>query len=144
MVWGACSLDDASKLQTIQNRCARRILNRLPGTSAGPLMLELGWLNLSDKRRLHKCVLLHKLLIGDGPDALVELLQPLQNRTLVPTRATFSNCFFIPRFNTDYIKKSFTIDTAKLWNSLPNELKIIKNNKTFKEKLHLYLLTKSS
>ena len=141
MVWDNCTLDDAKKLQTIQNRCARRILNQLPGTSAGPLMRKLGWLNLSDKRKLHKCVLMHKLLTGDGPDALIELMQPLQNRTTVPTRATSRNCFFIPRFNTDYVKISFAIDTAKLWNSLPYELKSEKNTKTFKEKLHIYFLT---
>ena len=139
-IWDACNSNTRSKLQTIQNRCARRILNRPPGTTAAPLIKELGWISLEKKRKLHKCVLLHKLLQGTGPSPLINMLEPYNNRTALNTRGTANNCLYIPSFKTNYIKKSFFMDSAKLWNSLPLDIKSTTNSSTFKEKLHAYFL----
>ena len=144
-VWDSCSINSKNKLQTIQNRCARRILDCLPGTSAPPLIKELGWISIENKRKMHKCVLLHRLLHGQGPTALINMLVPFTERTITrTTRSTENGCLFIPSFKTDYVKKSFFLDTVKEWNSLPLSLKMIESNKTFKEKLYLHYFKMTS
>ena len=108
-VWDGCSSEFRDKLQTVQNRCARRILNRLPGTSAAPLLRKLGWMSLADKRTLHKCVLLHRILLGNGPEALKRLLTIYSREVQKTTRSVTNGNFFIPGFNTNYFKKSFIL-----------------------------------
>ena len=140
-VWDCCSVRARNRLQTIQNRCARRILDQLPGTSSAPLLRRLGWIRLEHKRKLHKCVLLHKIINGRGPGAMTEMLSSLrpEDRS-VCTRGVSNECLYIPRFNTDYVKKSFFVDTAKAWNSIPMDIRNIKNSLTFKEKLQNHYL----
>ena len=138
-IWDNCGV--RNRIQTIQNRCARRILCQKPGTTAAPLLKELGWLTLAKKRKLHKCVLMHKLLKGEGPDKLLEMLEPLKHTAEIATRATTNNNLWIPAHNTNYMSYSYIYDAARLWNTIPLKLKQIKNSRTFKENLHLYLLT---
>ena len=91
VIWDNCNQTSCNKLQTVQNRCARTILNATPGASSGPLLNELGWLNLKEKRKLHKCVLMHELLLNKGPPALCNELIPFKNRGTYSTRATTNN-----------------------------------------------------
>ena len=138
MIWDACGVQNKNKLQTVQNRCARRILNKLPGTSSAPLLKELGWIPLEVKRRLHKCVMLHKLLNGRGPEVLINMLNPLLARTNINTRGAADSHLFLPRYNTDYAGRSFFNSVARLWNDIPLDLRNISNSLTFKEKLQKY------
>ena len=123
MVWDCCSLKSKTKLQTVQNRCARRILDRLPGTPSAPLLKRLGWITLDKKRKLHKCVLVHKILNNKGPKVLEEMLLPLMVRTNNSTRGARNSCLSVPSYNTDYVGKSFFIDVARTWNKIPLELR---------------------
>ena len=146
MVWDCCNLNVKKKLQSVQNRCARRILNQLPGTSSAPLFRKLGWIRLDQKRRLHKCVLLHKVMNGKGPRILLDMLSPLmehEGRAIV-TRGSTNEHLSVPHFNTDYLKKSFIVDTAKSWNNIPLELRHIKNSSTFKNRLQSFYLREYS
>ena len=143
MVWHNCGAEYTNKLQTIQNKSARRILNKLPRTSAAPLLKELGRISLSDKRQLHKCVFLHRLLQGKGPTVLKDMLAPYKEAETRTTRGSTSNCLYIPGFKTDYIRKSYMYEAVKLWNSIPAELRNIKNSDSFKEKLHIYFFSRS-
>ena len=139
-VWDNCSVYNRNRLQTIQNRCARRILNCRPGTHAPPLLKELGWLPLAQKRKLHKCVLLFKLLKGEGPDVLCEKANTMKMPTAVTTRASANNNLKITTHNTNYMGKSFFCDTIKTWNIIPPSIRQTKNVNTFKENLHKFLL----
>ena len=140
MVWDCCKINNRNKLQTIQNRCARVILGSQPGTTAAPLLKELRWLNLETKRKLHKCVFVHKLLKGEGPQ---ELINQIYNYTIVSqktTRGSTNNNLRTVSHNTDYITKSFFYDTIKVWNKIPTCIRDIKDSHTFKERLNNHFL----
>ena len=141
IIWDKCRINSANKLQTIQNRCARIIHAAQPGVSALPIIRELGWLTLAEKRKLHKCVLLHELLLGRGPQILLDELRPWTDRHSRDTRGTASENLNVIAHSTDYITKSFFYDTSKLWNTLPLQIRRTKNRTTFKEKLHKHFLT---
>ena len=140
IIWDICNKDSSNKLQSIQNRCARRISDSSPGTSALPLLRELGWLTLEEKRKLHKCVLMHRLLNGKGPVMLCEEISSWRNCGVKSTRGVTNDCLSLPYHRTDYITKSFNYDTAKIWNKIPWEIRKIENKFTFKEKLHNYFI----
>ena len=86
IIWDRCNIDSVNKLQTIQNRCARKINGTMPGSHAVPQIRQLGWLTLELKRRLHKCVMMHELLLGRGPDILIRELKPWTERHQRTTR----------------------------------------------------------
>ena len=115
-------------------------MNKQPGTSAAPLLLELGWISLEDKRRVHKCVMMHKLLKGNGPKVLMEKLERYINVERRTTRDATNKKLATVAHNTDYITKSYFYDTIKVWNQLPSRLRQIENTKTFKENLQKHLL----
>ena len=140
IIWDKCNQSSTKKLQTIQNRCARRILGSPSATTALPLIRELGWLTLAEKRMLHKCVLLHELLLGNGPQILIDELTPFTDRHMMTTRGTVNQNLSVIAHKTDYLTKSFYYDTAKVWNTLPVQLRKTRNSHTFQENLHKYFL----
>ena len=99
-VWNQCNIQEAKRLQSVQNMAIRRILNARPLDSAKPLIYSLGLLPLEEKRQLRSLVLFHKLVNGEGPKALVNKLNenfrnPSNNE--IRTRNTGSGQYFIPR-----------------------------------------------
>ena len=143
VVWDNCSQRSQKKLQTIQNRCVRSITGNPPGTSALPLIRDLGWLTLKEKRKLHKCVMLHQLMQGKGPEALLNALKPWINTCVKTTRGTTSECLQLLTHRTNYIDKSYFYDTVKVWNRIPLKIRKIENRATFKENLHKHILNSS-
>ena len=141
-VWDVCGVNNKNRLQTIQNRCARVVLGCSPGTSAPPLLQELGWLSLEYKRKLHKCVMMFKLNRGDGPQILVQMLERLKNKKTKTTRGTANENLVLTTHNTKYWGNSFFYETVKLWNDLPLSLRQTKNKITFKDKLNKHFLSK--
>ena len=141
-VWDNCGANNRNRLQTIQNRCARVILGRRPGSSAAPLLRELGWLTLQYKRKLHKCVLLYKLINGDGPQVLVQMLESVMNQSTATTRGATNGNLMLATHNTRYWGNSFLHETAKLWNSLPLDLRQTRNIISFKDKLTKHFLSR--
>ena len=122
---------------------ARKIMGVNSRHTAKPLLSELGWINLRDKRSLHKCVLFKKMLDGKGPIALLEELDSYRRET-VPVTATRSNSenMVLKHSNTEYGRRTFFNGAIRAWGTLPPEIKGIKNIKSFKERLHQHLLTR--
>ena len=106
-IWDHCGEYNKRRLQTIQNLCARKITRSMPGASAPPLIRKLGWLDLETKRQLHKCVLLHRLLHGTGPNVLKEeLVRFIRTDDNRSTRANTNMDFLVHQCRTDYLRKS--------------------------------------
>ena len=141
IVWDRCGVDSVNKLQTVQNRCARRINEAMPWSHALPHIRSLGWITLDMKRKLHKCVMLHELLYERGPEILIDELKPYTNRHARTTRRAANEELNIIAHNTDYVTKSFYYDTAKVWNEIPLHIRLIQQRSSFKEQLHKHFLS---
>ena len=57
------------------------------------------------------------------------------------TRLSSKNTYFIPRKRTDFGKKSFSFVGPKVWQIVPNELKLL-NFSQFKRKLKFHFISK--
>jgi hypothetical protein len=93
--------------------------NDTPGLEA---ITALGWETLESQRAKSKAVQMYKALNDLAPNALVNLFMRKSDVTDYELRGS-STSLQIPFPRTENNKKSFSYDGAKLWNSLPEDLR---------------------
>ena len=97
---------------------------------------------MNERRVLHSLCLLHKILRSNEPAYLSDFFT-LQGEIRARVTRTSNLDIYLPDTHVSSIHyKSFKHYTARLWNMLPHDVRSIKNNKTFKNKLKKMLLTK--
>ena len=141
IIWKETTQTLQQRLQVIQNDAARAILTKKPRESAAPLLKELRWLNLHDKRRLHGDVMLHKITKGKAPKSLQNKLKEYEITRQNDTRLGRANGYYIPAYRTNSVGDSFFISTIKSWNKIPPEIKETRESINFKSKLNSLYLT---
>ncbi len=74
VVYGNCSAITLTRLQVLQNRGARMLLDCDYRTHSVNMLSELKWLNIKDRLNFHKMCLVYKCRKGLVPQYLVETL----------------------------------------------------------------------
>ena len=131
-VWDGLSNELADKLQKLQNRAIRVITKSDHYSSATTLRGELGWDNLSTRRKKQKLKLMFKTLNDQSPEYLKGLFMPFS--TDYGLRNS-DNKLALPKPRTDFLKRSFCYSGAQLWNSLPSNVRAIRSFTKFKNKI---------
>ena len=93
--------------------------NDIPGSEALDM---LGWEPLETRRAKTKAVHMYKVLNGLAPSSLAELFVPKSDITEYDLRGSHTS-LQLSRPKTAKLKKSFSYSGAKLWNSLPTDLR---------------------
>jgi hypothetical protein len=125
-VWVALGVGLSSRLQKLQNRAARIIMNlryNTPGIEAINA-LAIGWEPLETGRAKSKVKQMYKVLNDLAPSSLTALFVRKRNITEYDLRGS-STSLQLPLPKTENLKKSFCYDGAKLWNSLPAYICVI-------------------
>ena len=141
IIWKETTQTLNQRLQVIQNNAARAILSKKPRDNAKPLLKELKWLSLHNKRRLHGDVMLHKIIKGKAPKSLQNMLKEYKITRQNDTRMGRGNGYCIPAHRTNMMGDSFFISTLKSWNKLPAEIKDTRESINFKSKVNALYLT---
>ena len=117
-IWDGCRKIDSDALENFQLEMARIVTGAIRGTSHQLLYEELNWPLLKDRRTNMKLKYFCRLVTGDGPEYLSELipkadpkLHNLRNANNIP----------LPKCRTESYKKSFLPSSISLWNDLPLE-----------------------
>ena len=111
----------SSRLQKLQNRAAR-IMNMGYNTPAMEAINALGWETLETRRAKSKVKQMYKVLNGLSPSSLAALFVNKRNITEYDLRgSSISLQLALPKNRN--LKKSFCYDGAKLWNSLPADMR---------------------
>ena len=98
-------------------------------------MLEkLGWSNLKERRNKQKALMMFKIINGRTPVHLKDMFAKNIGTSCYNLRTSREN-IALPRARTDYYRNSFAFTGAKIWNSLPNDLKCERSLESFKNKL---------
>ena len=135
-VWYGIGVTLSDRLQKLQNRAARVITQSTYDISSRDLLNELQWNSLSINRDKQKAIFMFKTLNGLTPQYLEEMFS---SRIGHYTLRDSNRKLFIPKPNTDYLKRSFSYSGASLWNSLPESLRLSPSLTSFKTNLeHLY------
>ena len=122
---GLITLHDSYRLEKTQNRIARLITGTPLRTSTDKLRRDLGWTSLSDRRKLHKLSLYHKL----GHDTRIPqyITATLPNTRANDTGRTLRNStqHTLPYNRTSSFQRSFIPATTRLWNNLPKQTRVL-------------------
>ena len=135
-VWDPDTKKDTDRLEMIQRRSARYVLNRYRNTSSvGSMLEQLKWQTLETRRKHARLTMLYKISKQqvDTP-GLKSLLQPITR----PSRHHNSKAYQIPETSKEYIKNSFFPRTIREWNVLPESAVNSPSIDSFKNSLCKY------
>jgi hypothetical protein len=91
-------------------------------------------MNIKEMREKQKAIMMYKIVHGLAPEYLMEMFtfqSSLNDYSLCQSKLNFE----LPVNRTDYYNSSFAFTGAKLWNSLPDELKHEPSLKRFIKRL---------
>ena len=132
-----CTSHNMNRLSKLQKRAARIILQADIMTPSQQMLQELGWLPFPKRVKYHTChtcVMVFKALNGQAPEYLSDLL--IKSEQIKNLRSNDKEILKVPLSKTAAYDRSFSVNGAKLWNSLPFYLRQSTNINTFKSLLN--------
>ena len=143
-IWGYSSEENVNKIQRLQNRAIRAILNNYDYINyrGVDLVASIKLLNVKQRRDYFMSLLIFKCIHGLAPDYLCNEITMAIEVTTRNSRFINSNDVYVPITNTECVKKSFSYRGPVVWNALPDDLKECANLNTFKYKVRDYFLSK--
>uniref|UniRef100_A0A1Y1NKD6 Reverse transcriptase domain-containing protein n=1 Tax=Photinus pyralis TaxID=7054 RepID=A0A1Y1NKD6_PHOPY len=137
-VYGPC-LDafDVGRVQRVQNSCLRLIFGLRKYNRISHKLVEIKWLNMSNRRKLNHACFIHKIISNKFPPYLYEKIQFRHNLHNLNTRT--KHLISIPKHQTVLYQRSFSYNVPKIYNSLSCHLHSC-SQKRFRENLRLKLL----
>ena len=130
-IWGNAPKTRIERLHKLQICAARIILGAAPDASSKPLFNDLNWLNIFERIQYNKGILMYKILNGLSPTYLHHLFSP-QSSSTYHSRSVSNRNLCIPRHSTESFKRTLQYSGAKLWNSLPLNVRTSKSIISFK------------
>ena len=123
VAWSNRFQSHTTKLQKIQKRAARIILNKTYDTPSADLFTSLKWMTLDNRFELSRVMMIYKCVHNLAPSYLqVGLINPNDVHEH-HTRQIDSGCLRVPRFHTDCYKCSPIVSSIFEWNKLDNSLR---------------------
>ena len=137
------SVANMTKLQRVQNNLARIVTGAKRRDHITPVLRDLHWLPVSNRIEYKVALITHKVQHHEQPHYLSELVDAYQpSRTL---RSSSQHLLTKPTgIKTKLGQRCFTHAAAATWNSLPAELRVIKDERLFKSKLKTHLFSNYS
>ena len=136
-VWDTLGVGLSKRLQKLQNRAARIIMNLRYDTPGIEAINALGWEPLKTRRDKSKVKQMYKVLNDLAPSSLATLFVRKRNITEYDLRGS-STSLQLPFPKTENLKKSFCCDGAKLWSSLPADMRDSDTLSTFINAIDAY------
>lgn len=136
----SCYKTDIRRLQLLQNKAMRIILNCSFHTSINLMLTSLNWLPIEMCIEKANVTLIFKIENNLVPEYLQSFLIKRQNMHSYPTRS--ANNYNIEFTKTLIVKKSLFSDGIRLFNALPNEIKESANLNKFVHNLTQWYLCK--
>ncbi len=121
LVWDPIGATLSNRIQTLQNRAARVILGyRNEHGQPEAALSDLGWKIFKECRLIMKARLMYKITHSQAPVALTEIFE---NSQQIYNLRNNEFKLYLPKPNTEYLKKSIGFCGAKLWNELSGNLR---------------------
>lgn len=135
-----CNKEEVMKMQKIQNRAMRIILNCEYFTPVEFMLGALNWLSIAQMIRFSVVLYIHKILNGLLPNYLSENLIFSRNIHSRNTRKNINNNLRLPNYRLQTSRKSLYYNGILLYNSLPSDIKSEASINSFKEKCKMYIM----
>lgn len=132
---GLITIQDATRLRTLQNRAGRLVTGGLFRTATDKLHTELGWDRLTTRRQMHRLTLFHRLKnpAQHTPNYITALITHTRGHD---TNRTLRNAGTLTTTiaHTSLYQKSFFQTTSRQWNELSDTTRQL-TQKPFKKHL---------
>jgi hypothetical protein len=136
VIWDNCDNNDTSLIESIQLEAGRIVSGAIRGTSHEAIYRELGWETLQKRRERQQILLFHKMIYGNCPNYLIDLV-PERTSRLHSYNIRNRNNLMTMRCRTEQYRQSFLPKLIQLWNLLPHETTSIADYNKFKNTLSL-------
>ena len=135
------TIQDNTRLETLQNRAARLTTGALFRTPTDKLRREIGWDKLTTRRYMHRLSLYHTLSQRNTniPEYITELIPRTREQETNRILRNAGN-HTLARPKTTAYKRSFFINTSKQYNEIPLDARNL-NHTLFKKHLQKHLGT---
>ena len=132
IIWDGCTDAQSKLLEDLHLEAIRIIIGGVRGTSKHKIYEESGFCSLKERRDRHKLVMFHKMIYGNCPLYVLEMLPPLvSTHNRYHHRRPYERT--VPGYKTEVYHKSFVPSTTCLWNSLPQNAKSTSSLSQFKK-----------
>jgi len=130
IVWSPYCQSDIDKLEMVQRRSARFVMNRKDRyASVTNMMRLLGWPTLKSRRTNAKLIMLYKII-----NNIVDV--DLDGNLLMSASSHNTRCHLTQQYSrVDAYKYSFVPSAIKLWNTLPHDIVYQETVNNFQNKL---------
>ena len=134
-IWDVLGETLSDRLQKLQNRAARIIMNYKNESGQSLLARNaLGWINLEERRAQMKARLMYKSINNLASERLSNLFQNSSTIYDYDLRGSSTRlCLAKPK--TEFLKKSFSYNGAYVWNHIPEEIRNSELYNSFCQKL---------
>ena len=126
------------RLQKVQNTSARLITKTSRSSHITPVLIQLHWLPVEYRSTYKVLLYTYKAVHGCAPLYICELVEEYVPRRAL--RSASRSLLKVPSSRTStYGPRSFRVSAPKLWNELPEQLKLAPTLATYKRQLKTYL-----
>ena len=140
-VWGSRYDVHANRLEILQKRAARMILNANFYSPSSELFKRLNLLPFQKRVMYFRCIFIFKCINDLSSDCFKDTFLDVSLSHSFNTRYSTRGNLILPKCNTEYLQKSFIYSAINQWNLLPNHLKVMESIFSFKSNLKQYLLS---
>jgi len=134
------SVNNMRAIQSVQNAALRFVYGFKKSEHVLYYLNNANLLNMSRRRCLRLCCLLHKIIMNKSPDYLFNKLITRSSYYSYSTRN--SNSLNVPRCRLSLTAGAFSVSAARAWNSMPKQIAQCNTLNKLKSKLTEYLLQK--
>ena len=140
-VWNAINRGQSERLQKLQNRCARIIMNFKDEPGQSQMAVDqLGWISLEERRKHIMARLMFKVVNNLAPSRISSMFQNSNHIHSYNLRGSNSS-LFLPRPNTEYGRKCFRYSGVKICNSIPEKVRNSESLNSFNRNISSVILT---
>jgi hypothetical protein len=140
VLWGKDNKNYINKINILQKRAAKIILNKPIKTPTKGLFKSLNWLSFNERCKYHSAVLIYKVINQIAPAYLLDILTFSRNEKH-NLRSSIHNDLVLQKIpRTNYYKDSFSYYSMKVWNDIPVDIRSVPKIQSFKSKYKKYLL----
>ena len=128
-----------AKLQRLQNAAARVVLGLKRWDHITPALQELHWLPVKFRVQFKILLIVFKALHNMAPAYIQDMITENKYERY-SLRTCHQGKLVVPRFKRVTLgKRAFAVHGPMLWNTLPNELRLLGHLGVFKKELKTYL-----
>jgi len=131
-------------LQCVLRVTARVVLDLKPRDHISCALREPHWLPISERIVYKLCLLVYKASLGQSPDYITDMLQPVAaTSSRSSLRDASRGDYVVPRTNRKTADRAFSAAAERAWNQLPTELKRTQSTSVFRRGLKTLLFKRA-